>query len=70
MKRDRAKPRINGIESFWSFAKMLLAKQRGVRAEKFPLRLKVSEWRWSHRRDNLYSCAAISIMPAIPEPEL
>ena len=46
---------INGIESFWCFAKTRLAKQRGVRADKFPQHLKESEWRWNHRRDNLYA---------------
>jgi hypothetical protein len=51
----RGKRHINGIESFWSFAKTRLAKQRGVRADKFPLHLKESEWRWNHRRDNLYA---------------
>ena len=31
----RGKRHINGIESFWSFAKTRLAKQRGVRADSF-----------------------------------
>jgi hypothetical protein len=30
----RGKRNINGIESFWSFAKLRLAKQGGVRADK------------------------------------
>jgi hypothetical protein len=51
----RGKRHINGIESFWSFAKTRLAKQRGVRADKFSHHLKESEWRWNHRLDNLYS---------------
>ncbi|HEY5296664.1 MAG TPA: IS1595 family transposase, partial [Verrucomicrobiae bacterium] len=29
--------------------------QRGIRTDKFPLHLKESEWRWNHRRDNLYA---------------
>ena len=45
---------INGIESFWSTAKTRLAKRRGVRAEYFYLHLKESEFRFNHRRDNLY----------------
>jgi transposase-like protein len=32
-----------------------LAKPRGIRADKFPLHLKESEWRWNHCRDNLCS---------------
>jgi hypothetical protein len=51
----RGKRHINGIESFWGFAKTRLAKQHGVRAYKFPQHLKESEWRWNHRRDNRYT---------------
>lgn len=50
----RGRRHINGIESFWSFAKARLAKQRGIRTGKFYQHLKESEWRWNHRRDNLY----------------
>jgi transposase len=50
----RGRRHINGIESFWSFAKSRLAKQRGIRRGKFYVHLKESEWRWNHRRDNLY----------------
>ena len=50
----RGRRHINGIESFWSFAKSRLAKQRGIRTGKFYPHLKESEWRWNHRRDNLY----------------
>jgi transposase-like protein len=45
---------INGIESFWSTAKARLARRRGVRREYFYLHLKESEFRFNHRRDNLY----------------
>jgi transposase len=45
---------INGIESFWSAAKTRLARRRGVRPEYFYLHLKESEFRFNHRRDNLY----------------
>ncbi len=50
----RGKNHVNGIESFWSFAKFRMAKLRGVRREKFLLHLKECEWRWNHRRQNLY----------------
>lgn len=50
----RGKNHVNGIESFWSFAKLRLAKLRGVRPDKFLLHLKECEWRWNHRHDNLY----------------
>jgi len=45
---------INGIESFWSTAKTRLAKRRGIRHEYFYLHLKECEFRFNHRRGNLY----------------
>jgi len=45
---------INGIESFWSYAKRRLQKFNGVPAQTFALHLKECEWRFNHRHDNLY----------------
>ena len=45
---------INGIESFWSTAKTRLARRRGIRSEYFYLHLKECEFRFNHRRGNLY----------------
>ena len=45
---------INGIESFWSYAKRRLAKFNGVPEQTFYLHLKETEFRFNHRRDNLY----------------
>jgi transposase len=45
---------INGIESFWSTAKTRLARRRGIRPEHFVLHLKECEYRFNHRRENLY----------------
>ncbi len=45
---------INGIESFWSFAKRRLQKFNGVPAHTFYLHLKECEWRFNQRHDNLY----------------
>ena len=50
----RGKNHVNGIESFWSFTKLRLAKLHGIRPNHFPLHLKESEWRFNHRQDNLY----------------
>lgn len=50
----RGKNQVNGIESFWSFTKLRLAKLHGIRPICFPLHLKESEWRFNHRQDNLY----------------
>ncbi|MEO6050010.1 MAG: IS1595 family transposase [Pyrinomonadaceae bacterium] len=45
---------INGIESFWSFAKRRLLKFNGVKKETFHLHLKECEFRFNHRHGNLY----------------
>jgi len=45
---------INGIESFWAFAKRRLTKFKGVARHTFYLHLKEIEFRFNHRRDNLY----------------
>ena len=50
----RGKNHINGIESFWSYAKRRISKFNGVPKDKFILHLKESEWRWNHRDDKLY----------------
>jgi len=48
----RGKNHVNGIESFWSFAKLRMAKMRGLRKTHFLAHLLESQWRWNHRRDN------------------
>jgi transposase-like protein len=45
---------INGIESFWSYAKRRLQKFNGVPAGTFYLHLKECEWRFNHRHGELY----------------
>lgn len=47
---------INGIESFWGYAKTRLARFRGIHKHTFYLHLKETEFRFNHRneRDKLY----------------
>ena len=45
---------INGIESFWSLSKRRLSKFCGVPRKTFYLHLKESEYRFNHRKQNLY----------------
>lgn len=47
----RGKSHVNGIESFWSFAKRRLAKFNGLTDEKFYLHLKECEFRFNHRHE-------------------
>ncbi len=44
---------INGIESFWSYAKRRLQKFNGVPTKTFYLHLKECEYRFNHRTENL-----------------
>lgn len=45
---------INGIESFWSYAKRRLQKFNRVKKETFFLLLKECEYRFNHRNKRLY----------------
>jgi len=45
---------INGIESFWSYAKRRLTKFNGVPKHTFYLHLKETEFRFNHRRGSVY----------------
>ena len=51
----RAGSHINGIESFWAYAKHRLAKFKGVPKHTFYLHMKETEFRFNHRRDHLYN---------------
>ncbi len=51
----RGKCHINGIESFWSFAKRRLSKFNGMNDYTFNLHLKECEFRWNFRNQNIYA---------------
>ncbi len=46
---------INGIESFWSFAKRRILKFHGIPASTFYLHLKECEFRFNYRDKNIYA---------------
>jgi transposase-like protein len=48
----RGKNHVNGIESFWSYAKSRLAKFNGFSSNKFLLHLKECEFRFNNRNKN------------------
>ena len=52
--RRKIKNHINGIENFWGLAKVRLSKFRGMNKETFYLHLKECEFRFNHRKENLY----------------
>jgi transposase len=45
----RGKNHINGIESFWAYAKHRLSKFKGFKKNLFYLHLKETEWRFNNR---------------------
>ena len=50
----KGKNHINGIESFWGYCKMRLSKFYGLKKEEFLLHLKECEFRFNHRKQDLY----------------
>lgn len=50
----RSKTHINGIESFWSYAKRRLAKLHGIPKHTFYLHLKECEFRFNNRTVDIY----------------
>ena len=50
----RGKTHINGIESFWSFAKRRLQKFHGIPKTTFNLHLKECEFRFNNRDQDIY----------------
>ena len=45
---------INGIESFWAFAKTRLVRFRGLHRHTFYFHLKECEFRFNHRQEDIY----------------
>lgn len=45
---------INGIEGFWGYAKTRMARFRGMHPSTFYLHLKECEFRFNHRRQDMY----------------
>lgn len=53
-KFSNGRSHINGIESFWSFAKRRLQKFNGVSKKNFNLHLKECEFRFNNREEDIY----------------
>ncbi|MCK5920061.1 MAG: IS1595 family transposase, partial [Methylococcales bacterium] len=45
---------INGIESFWGYAKIRLVKFKGMNKRTFNLHLKECEFRFNNREQDVY----------------
>lgn len=57
----RGKSHVNGIESFWSFAKRRLAQFNGLTDETFVLHLTECQFRFNSRKQNIYGILLISL---------
>ena len=51
----RGAAHVNGIESFWSYAKHRLAHFHGIAPEKIYLHLKECEYRFNLRKNKVYA---------------
>ncbi len=56
---------VNGIESFWSYAKRRMVQFNGVPRHTFYLHLKETEFRFNHRHSSLYK-ALLSLLRGNP----
>jgi len=66
----RGKSHVNGIESFWSFAKRRLAQFNGLREEMFYLHLKESEFRFNNRHNDIYAILLKNITLKFTKPKV
>lgn len=58
---------INGIEGFWSYAKIWLYHYRGVPKKYFPLYLKEVEYRFNHREEDLFPLMCKLLVNQVPD---
>ena len=58
----RGKCHVNGIESFWSYAKRRLAKFNGIHSSKFVLYLKENEFRFNNKSGDLFNILCNNIL--------
>jgi transposase len=61
------KVHVNGLEGFWSYAKGKLLKFHGVSPTKFPLYLYEMQFRYNHRRDDLFELLLTATLKPLPD---
>ena len=57
---------INGIEGFWSYAKTWLYHYRGVPKPYFDLYLKETEFRFNHRKEDIFKILTKMMVESVP----
>jgi len=65
---SRGKVHINGLEGFWSYAKTKFIKHHGVSPARFPLYLFEWQFRYNHRRENLFELLLAATLQPVPNP--
>ena len=61
------KVHVNGLEGFWSYAKGKLLKFHGVSPVRFPLYLYEMQFRYNHRRHDLFELPLRSTLKMLPD---
>ena len=64
-KFKQGKVYINGVEGFWSFAKERLIKHHGISKEKFLIYIKEMEWRYNHKKEDLFDLLVSYLIGAV-----
>jgi transposase len=64
---SRGRVYINGLEGFWSYAKERIMKYHGVSPQRFPYYLKELEFRYNHRKEDLFPLITKSLCNLVPK---
>jgi transposase len=64
---SRGRVYINGLEGFWSYAKERIMKYHGVSPQRFPYYLKELEFRYNHRKTDLFPLVTKSLCSLVPK---
>ncbi len=64
---SRGRVYINGLEGFWSYAKERIMKYHGVSPLRFPYYLKELEFRYNHRKTDLFPLITKSLCNLVPK---
>jgi transposase len=64
---SRGRVYINGLEGFWSYAKERIMKYHGVSPQRFPYYLKELEFRYNHRKEDLFPLITRRLCNLVPK---
>jgi transposase len=64
---SRGRVYINGLEGFWSYAKERIIKHHGVSPQRFPYYLKELEFRYNHRKEDIFPLITQYLCDLVPK---